>query len=532
MASSVKKRGKLPNTPKATAASSEPAAENTMLVAALAFIERGWPIVPVPAVDSAGHCTCALGAACKDIGKHPAKRGGPFWRAEIAREFWSRPGNANCGVALATGAFGADAHCEGFLTLDVDGPKGRASLAALEAEHGPLPVTMTTRTGRPDGGEQRHFVVRERVKSRVGLRLGLDTRGQGGLALLPPSRYKGTDRTYSWIVPPPTIALAPQWLVDLVRKDRPAPQPAARNAQRAPAARVDVGATPALDAVDGQPEPGREVRIFLAACSDRGRGADDEAIYNGCRAAAARCVPPLDDASTDKAITSACEYPRGTGRPAGTLVLDCLIRLHPTAATVFLACYGRRKSADDTIGIKGKAKPLRVARGEAWVTHTVIAKQAGLSTKQAGRWLGVLRDVGMVDWRDAMGCGLVVSFPVCNVQPDSASKSAPVAARKGVARPAMSNLTPPDVQPDPGGFVNDSRVLRLVVPVPMSDTPSLPPAPVPSGGVRPPTTRGSHVGPTTTAPARPRRSGAKATALDRARVRGVPLTPIAPETVQ
>jgi Bifunctional DNA primase/polymerase, N-terminal len=102
--------------------------------------------------------------------------------------------------------------------LDIDGSGGAASLAALEAAHGPLPVTRTvvTSSGRHlwfvfDGGTIPCSV------GRVGP--GLDVRAEGGYVLVPPSvhpsghiyRFDGTN----------DIALAPTWVVRLTQKPKP-----------------------------------------------------------------------------------------------------------------------------------------------------------------------------------------------------------------------------------------------------------------------------------------------------------------------
>jgi hypothetical protein len=82
----------------------------------------------------------------------------------------------------------------GFWVLDVDvdqarGNDGRASLAELEAEHGKLPQTVSTRT--PRGGL--HLLFRwsphDSLRNSAGkLGPGLDVRGDGGYVIMPPSQ--------------------------------------------------------------------------------------------------------------------------------------------------------------------------------------------------------------------------------------------------------------------------------------------------------------------------------------------------------
>ena len=100
----------------------------------------------------------------------------------------------------------------GFWVLDIDGDTGETSLRALEAKHGPLPATRTVITG----GGGRHFWFRYTgaIPSTTG-RIGpsLDTRGDGGYVIVPPSI---TGRRYEFISYD-QLADAPAWLVQLAR---------------------------------------------------------------------------------------------------------------------------------------------------------------------------------------------------------------------------------------------------------------------------------------------------------------------------
>src|SRR5262249_61762367 len=73
--------------------------------------------------------------------------------------------------------------------LDVDlATGGRESLARLEAQYGPLPVTAKVLTG--GGGEHYHFARVPGLRNSAGkIAPGLDIRGEGGYVLLPPSTH-------------------------------------------------------------------------------------------------------------------------------------------------------------------------------------------------------------------------------------------------------------------------------------------------------------------------------------------------------
>jgi len=105
-----------------------------------------------------------------------------------------------------------------LIALDIDGDKGRSSLALLESEYGPLPETATSSTGREDGGEHRLFQVPEgfdmgAIKNAIAFRPGLDVRAQGGQIVVAPSIHQ-TGRAYRWTKPGP-VAELPRWLFDL-----------------------------------------------------------------------------------------------------------------------------------------------------------------------------------------------------------------------------------------------------------------------------------------------------------------------------
>ena len=142
--------------------------------------------------------------------------------SDVSRVRWQRTPRAN--IAAATGSRSR------FWVLDVDMPDGPESLAALEAEHAPLPVTIeasTPRGGRhlywkwPDDGPE----IRNSA-GRIGK--GLDVRGEGGSIVLPPS-VLATGQCYRWVkTGASTFADAPDWLVKIVLPRPPAPRPEPR----------------------------------------------------------------------------------------------------------------------------------------------------------------------------------------------------------------------------------------------------------------------------------------------------------------
>jgi hypothetical protein len=122
---------------------------------------------------------------------------------------WRRWPHAN--VCIVTGAI------SGIFVVEIDTPTahgvdGAASLAALEARFGALPLTRQALS--PSGSRHFYFrwpsggVVIRNSTGRLGP--GIDVRGEGGMAVAPPSVR--ADGVYQW-VKKALIANAPPWML-------------------------------------------------------------------------------------------------------------------------------------------------------------------------------------------------------------------------------------------------------------------------------------------------------------------------------
>jgi hypothetical protein len=138
----------------------------------------------------------------------------------VVRQRWCCAPDANVGIACS-------AEC---CALDVD-PRhgGDVTLAELERQHGPLPVTWTARTG---GGGLHYFFrsATEVRNSAAQLGNGLDIHGTGGYVVAPPSRHISGSNYYEWLpgqgpgeVP---LAMMPTWLLASKPSKPAAPVPA------------------------------------------------------------------------------------------------------------------------------------------------------------------------------------------------------------------------------------------------------------------------------------------------------------------
>ncbi len=142
--------------------------------------------------------------------------------AELTAHCRRRP-DANIGIITG--------RISDVFVLDVDGDAGATTLAALTARNGPLPPTWRVSTGK--GAHWYFWMPAGRACRNTAGRLGpgLDTRGEGGYVVAPPSIHP-SGRLYQWAPGRSTreteLADAPTWLLDLLDRPKPAaPQAAA-----------------------------------------------------------------------------------------------------------------------------------------------------------------------------------------------------------------------------------------------------------------------------------------------------------------
>ena len=241
---------------------------------AATYIEAGFRVLWTHGIAEDGACSCGRDP-CSSPGKHPVMSGGANAATDsLAQlEAWAKQyplGN----LALATGSVSK------FWVLDVDLDHGGLdSLAQLEEEFGPLPVTATVKTG----GGGWHYYFRwgnEEIRNRVAVMPGLDIRGDAGYVLaVGSSHVSGVD--YDWAegraLGEVEIAEGPAGLVEL-----------------AVAKKKTNSAAPLVDG-EGIPEGTRHVTLVSLLGSMRRRGMSPEAMKAAALKENERCVPPLDE---------------------------------------------------------------------------------------------------------------------------------------------------------------------------------------------------------------------------------------------
>ena len=240
--------------------------------------ERGWKLFP-----------------CTPRSKLPRLKG---WQTVATSDLatirqWAAkyPG---CNWAVLTGSN------SGVFVLDVDGEKGRASLSMLEVKQGPLPDTLSSRTGRVDGGEHRWFTYPacSDVRGSAGrLGEGLDVRATGGYVVVPPSIHE-TGQHYQWAEPLRPVADAPAWLIELLT-DKTAPP------------RI-TASEPFGILTEGKRNDG----LARYGGALRRKGAELAVLEEKLRSYNARhCQPPLEDKDVLKVAASMIRYPVGGPDP-------------------------------------------------------------------------------------------------------------------------------------------------------------------------------------------------------------------------
>jgi hypothetical protein len=161
--------------------------------------KRGWCLLPVQA-----------------RGKRPLIKAWPQAATCAVEkiEVWARH-FPNCNWGVATGMR------SGIFILDIDGPAGEDALRVYARTGCHVPTTLGVLTGNG-----RHLYFRYPVGSGIRnsagkLSRGLDIRGNGGFAVLPPSVHE-TGTRYSYQEPSLPVADAPTWLLELICVQRSA----------------------------------------------------------------------------------------------------------------------------------------------------------------------------------------------------------------------------------------------------------------------------------------------------------------------
>lgn len=155
-----------------------------MKQAALALAAKGWAVLPCnqskAPLTTHGH---------KDATTHPAQ----------VEQWWTQHPDALIGIRIPAG----------LCVLDID-PRNGGSLDTLQQHTGELPHTLTTLSGRGDGGRHMWFKQPAGTLTATRLPTGVDLKlGGRGYCIAPPSLHPATGQPYQW-QPGPIAALPPK----------------------------------------------------------------------------------------------------------------------------------------------------------------------------------------------------------------------------------------------------------------------------------------------------------------------------------
>lgn len=344
---------------------------STSLTGLLQLAERGWRLHPYKTRD-----------------KTPLTR----WKTTASSdpdviERWYRSGFPGCNWGVVCGPE------SGVWVLDVDGDRGCESLAGLIAEHGPLPRTLTSLTGR---GKHLWFnyPCTGQIRTSVGkLRPALDVRAYGGCAIVPPSIHP-SGRQYLWEDLTIPAADAPEWLVQLVAS------PMHSNRERSSGEILPVGK--------------RNRGLTTLAGRLRRRGATEAEILATLKSENLRlCSPPLPRHELASIAQSIAQYPAG-----GPDILDrawatTQQQVYSTRYETFLALVGHLHRAQDGRPV---ALPVQRIGRLLRVDHTLVARYR---RRAVAAGLLVQTQSAVRGRRAAYFQAMFPDVPVTGVEPES-----------------------------------------------------------------------------------------------------------------
>lgn len=319
--------------------------------AALGLAARGFRVFPVWELVN-GVCACHRGAKCDRPGKHPRTKRG-LWEgttdAGRLTSWWLEWPQANVGIRTGVDLF----------VVDLDGEQGQATWARLCQEWALEVDTLRAFTG--GGGV--HLFFRGVGKTTVGqLGKGVDTRGEGGYIVAPPSLH-ASGRRYRWDDEgTPEIADVPAVVVEAAGRPRPAPE-------------ADVGNA---TFVHGS----RNKALTSVAGALRRRGLDADAILTALLALnAAKCRPPLDEQEVKRIAQSVARYPPASDATKEGVGPDG--EGHTSKAVRLMAMVEQWPVVQSPTGrffaeVDGAAIPLDGKAWAAWVAAQYQAKYGGL----------------------------------------------------------------------------------------------------------------------------------------------------------
>ena len=218
---------------------------------------------------------------------------------EKAQAMWNDHPTAGIGIAC-----GRESN---LVVIDID-PRhnGNEGLATLVSRYGPLPQTVTVKTG--GGGTQLYFAHPGTGKIRNKAKLdkvdGVDVRGDGGYVVAPPSLHPSGNQ-YEWAGDTENVADLPEAWAKLLTAEEPIAAEPVPNGQRGKLRTLTMQFI-----AEGCGEGERNDRLYRAATELAGAGYSIEEARTKLWLGAQACKPPIERMEFEAALTSAYGKPR------------------------------------------------------------------------------------------------------------------------------------------------------------------------------------------------------------------------------
>jgi len=223
-------------------------------------------------------CSCSRGQYCDSIGKHPAIAYTELdfsndFTFKLMKSFWVEDmfiENVDCNNSYNVGFKTDD-----FLVIDVDFKKGGAySLELLEELYGELPRNLMVKTGN---GFHIYTIGNKHIKTDVNILgfQGIDMRSKGSFIVAPFSDHK-SGRQYEWLSISPPEPLPQDLIADLQDTENQLVDSTKNGAK----INTDSALPNYYDSDFVIPNGARNTTLFRLASRERGRGAEQAAIFN------------------------------------------------------------------------------------------------------------------------------------------------------------------------------------------------------------------------------------------------------------
>ena len=283
---------------------------STLADAAIKLASQGNPVFPC--IPDGKRPACANGYldATTDLG--------------IVRGWWRENPNYNIGLAVGM---------RGIAVVDLDGAEGRDNWNTLAAENG-APDTYLVET--PSGGH--HLYYRGKLTNSASkLAAHIDTRGEGGYVLAPPSTFEGRPYLVAQAVP---LAELPAWVAERIATSAPVARVAADVDLDTPAA-LSRAATRlrqliACGDVAVEAAGGGRYRTIQLCCEMLELGISAERMFEVIAPWNAACIPPwereeFEGAPLARAVKYMQNAPASSAVPAASEAFPDAAKLLPAA---------------------------------------------------------------------------------------------------------------------------------------------------------------------------------------------------------